>query len=84
MTLKEQATINDVKLTQAVMKEHQKTMQKDIDELKENAKEINEKLDILTAKLDNISGGKQALIWITGVAISISAIVIGFLNANKH
>lgn len=59
-------------------------MQQDIDELKRNSKEINEKLDILTAKLDNISGGKQALIWVTGVALSITGLVLAFLNVNKH
>lgn len=66
------------------MKEHQRNMQQDIDELKRNSKEINEKLDILTAKLDNISGGKQALIWVTGVALSITGLVLAFLNVNKH
>lgn len=66
------------------MREKQHNMQHDIDELKRNAKEINEKLDILTAKLDNISGGKQALIWVTGLVLSISGLVIAFLNVNKH
>lgn len=84
MTAAEATQIQQVSTTQAVMKEHQRNMQNDIDELKSNTKEINEKLDILTAKLDNISGGKQALMWITGVSLTIAGLVIAFLNANKH
>lgn len=84
MTTQEQKTLNQVQIVQATMKEHQRNMQQDIDELKRNSKEINEKLDILTAKLDNISGGKQALIWVTGVALSITGLVLAFLNVNKH
>lgn len=84
MTQAEQKTINQVQVVQATMKEHQRNMQNDIDELKRNSKEINDKLDILTAKLDNISGGKQALMWITGVSLTIAGLVIAFLNANKH
>lgn len=84
MTAAEATQIQQVSTTQAVMKEHQKNMQNDIDELKRNSKEINDKLDILTAKLDNISGGKQALMWITGVSLTIAGLVIAFLNANKH
>lgn len=84
MTAQEQKTVQAISTTQAVMKEHQKNMQNDIDELKRNSKEINDKLDILTAKLDNISGGKQALMWVTGVSLTIAGLVIAFLNANKH
>lgn len=84
MTAQEQKTLNQVQIVQATMKEHQRNMQNDIDELKRNSKEINEKLDILTAKLDNISGGKQALMWITGVALTITGLVLAFLNVNKH
>lgn len=84
MTQQEKKTVQEISTTQAVMKEHQKNMQNDIDELKRNSKEINDKLDILTAKLDNISGGKQALMWITGVSLTIAGLVIAFLNANKH
>lgn len=83
MTAAEATQIQQVSTTQAVMKEHQKNMQNDIDELKRNSKEINDKLDILTAKLDNISGGKQALMWITGVSLTIAGLVIAFLNVNK-
>lgn len=80
MTASEQASLNQMKITQAVMKEHQRNMQEDIDELKKSAREINDKLDRLTSTLDSLSGGKQALMWITGIFIALSGLLISYLN----
>lgn len=66
-----------------MMKEHQKNMQDDIDELKLITKEVNKKLDSVTSTLDNLSGGKQALMWVTGITLTISGLVIAFLNFKK-
>jgi uncharacterized membrane-anchored protein YhcB (DUF1043 family) len=68
MNTREQKTINDVQTVQAVMKEHQKAMQKDLDELKtafnSSTKEINTKLDTITSTLDAITAGRKVLIFL--------------------
>ena len=80
MTAQETKTVQEVSKTQAVMKEHQKNMQGDIDELKLITKEVNKKLDGLTSTLDNLTGGKQALMWFTGTVLVICGLVISFLH----
>jgi len=80
MNAVEQTTINELVIEQAVMKETQKNIQKDIKELKKNTEDINAKLDQLTTTLDNISGGKKALIYITTTIIAIATLVVGALN----
>jgi ABC-type cobalamin/Fe3+-siderophores transport system ATPase subunit len=65
------------------MKAHQRYMQSDIEELKQIVKEMSIKLDNVTKTLDNLSGGKQALMWITGVALTVSGLVIAFFNVTK-
>ncbi len=83
MTIQETRTVQQISNTQAMMKEHQKNMQDDIDELKLITKEVNKKLDSVTSTLDNLSGGKQALMWVTGITLTISGLVIAFLNFKK-
>ena len=80
MTQTEQKTINEVQVVQATMKEHQRNMQNDIDELKKVGKEMNEKLDKLTSTLDSLMGSKKVLIWLTGVALSITGMAIALFN----
>lgn len=58
-------------------------MQNDIDELKQLVKETNEQVQTLNSKFDSLAGGKQALIWITGVSLTIAGLVIAWLNAHK-
>lgn len=84
MTAQEQASINQVKIVQATMKEHQRAMQSDIDELKTLVKETNEQVQLLNQKLDTLSGGKQALMWMTGVFIAVSGVVIAYFNFIKR
>jgi len=82
MNTREQKTINDVQTVQAVMKEHQKTMQKDIDELKES-KEINEKLDKVTSTLEAITAGRKVLIWLATFTTAIAAIIVAWVNGHR-
>lgn len=59
-------------------------MQSDIDELKALVKETNEQVQTINQKLDTLSGGKQALMWITGVALAISGLIISYFNFKKR
>jgi len=87
MNTREQKTINDVQTIQAVMKEHQKTMQKDIDELKtafnSSTKEINTKLDTITSTLDAITAGRKVLIFLATLATAIGGIVVAWVNGHR-
>lgn len=84
MTAAETKTVQQISTIQAVMKEHQRNMQNDIDELKQLVKETNEQVQNLNQKFDTLAGGKQALIWITGVAITISGLIISYFNFKKR
>lgn len=84
MTASEQKTVQKISETQGEMKAHQKYMQGDIDELKQIVKEMSVKLDNVTKTLDNLSGGKQALMWITGVALTVAGLSIAFINLFKE
>jgi len=83
MNTREQKTINDVQTVQAVMKEHQKAMQSDIDELKRLSRDTNNQIIILDQKFDELSGAKKTLMWLTGVAIGVTAIVTAWINGHK-
>jgi len=59
----------------------------DIALLKEAVKDIKVQLDentrvtkTIVSKLDNLSGGKQALMWITGTFIAIAAVIAAFFE----
>jgi uncharacterized coiled-coil protein SlyX len=47
-------------------------------------KSQDEKLDLLNKKFDELTGGKQALMWVTGIALTVSGLVLAFINVNKH
>mgnify|MGYP000944237751 FL=1 len=44
----------------------------------------DEKLDLLNSKFDQLSGGKQALMWVTGVSLTVAGLIIAFINVNKN
>ena len=50
------------------------------DDFNERLKNVEDKLDILISKFDNLSGGKQALMWVTGTMLTISALVLGIVH----
>lgn len=83
MNINEQKTINNVQTVQAVMKEHQKSMQSDIDELKRLSRDTNIQINLLNQKFDELSGARRTLIWLTGIAISIAAVVTAWVNGHR-
>jgi peptidoglycan hydrolase CwlO-like protein len=66
------------------VEEKQTAMQEDIEELKAQAEKINKKLDNINSTLDNLMGGKKALIWITGIFLTITSLAIAIINSFKH
>lgn len=83
MTASEQSTINEVKVVQATMKEHQRNMQNDIDELKQLVKQTNDQIATLNQKFDELNGAKRFLIWFTTLALTVSGLIIAWLNSHK-
>ncbi len=83
MNINEQKTINDVQTVQAVMKEHQKSMQSDIDELKRLSRDTNIQINLLNQKFDELSGARRTLIWLTGVIIGVAAVVTAWVNGHR-
>lgn len=66
------------------MREKQHNMQEDIDELKRIARDTNAQLTLLNQKFDELSGAKRAMMWLTGVTLTIAGLIIAFLNSHKH
>ena len=83
MNINEKNTVGEIQLTQATMKEHQKSMQTDIDELKRLSRDTNIQINLLHQKFDELSGARRTLIWLTGIAISIAAIVTAWVNGHR-
>jgi cystathionine beta-lyase/cystathionine gamma-synthase len=51
-----------------------------VDEVRQGRKDI----ETLQKTIDQLTGGKQALIYITGVALTVAGLILAFLNFNKH
>lgn len=68
----------------AVAQQDIKYMQRDIQEIKKNQEQQSEDIKQILERLDNLSGGKQALMWITGLALTISGLIIAWLNSVRH
>ena len=66
------------------VEQKQEDMVESIRQLSKTLEEQSRKLDELNSKFDNLTGGKQALMWVTGISLTIFGLVIGFLNLNKH
>jgi chromosome condensin MukBEF complex kleisin-like MukF subunit len=82
MNINEKNTVGEIQVTQATMKEHQRTMQNDIDELKRLSRDTNAQINLLNQKFDELSGARRTLIWLTGIAISIAAVVTAWVNGH--
>lgn len=54
-----------------------------VNQLIDSNKRQTEAIETIQKTLDELTGGKQALMWITGISISIAALVIGFINVSK-
>ena len=83
MNINEKNTVGEIQVTQATMKEHQRSMQDDIDELKRLSRDTNIQINLLHQKFDELSGARRTLIWLTGIAISIAAIVTAWVNGHR-
>jgi len=83
MNINERNTVGEIQVTQATMKEHQKSMQSDIDELKRLSRDTNIQINLLHQKFDELSGARRTLIWLTGIAISIAAVVTAWVNGHR-
>lgn len=83
MNINEKNTVSQIQTTQAVMGEHQRTMQNDIDELKRLSRDTNNQIIILNQKFDELSGAKKTLMWLTGVAIGVTAIITAWINGHR-
>lgn len=65
------------------MEDHQKEFAKAIDKINAKLDKQDEKLDALSAKFDELSGAKKAIIWLTGVALTITGLIIAWLNSHR-
>lgn len=83
MNINERNTVSEIQVTQATMKEHQRSMQDDIDELKRLSRDTNVQINLLNQKFDELSGARRTLIWLTGIAISIAAVVTAWVNGHR-
>lgn len=83
MNINEKNTVSEIQVTQATMKEHQRSMQDDIDELKRLSRDTNVQINLLNQKFDELSGARRTLIWLTGIAISIAAVVTAWVNGHR-
>ena len=83
MNINEKNTVSEIQVTQATMKEHQRSMQDDIDELKRLSRDTNVQINLLNQKFDELSGARRTLMWLTGVAIGITAIVTAWINGHR-
>jgi len=83
MNINEKNTVGEIQVTQATMKEHQRSMQDDIDELKRLSRDTNIQINLLHQKFDELSGARRTLIWLTGIAISIAAVVTAWVNGHR-
>jgi phosphopantothenate synthetase len=68
----------------AIIKNNQNNMKETVAEMKEIQKEQSEDIKAILERLDNLTGGKTALMWITGLFVSLVALGIAYLNSIKH
>lgn len=67
----------------ARVEEQQKNMTEAIRLLTQNLEKGNEKLDELNTKFDNLTGGKQALMWVTGILLTVFGLIAAYVNVLK-
>lgn len=57
-----------------------------IQEVKDMRKQLDKNTQdtqAIRSTLDNLTGGKQALMWVTGLSIAIAGTIIGWLHTRK-
>lgn len=66
------------------MEDNQERFAEAIEKINAKLDSQTDQLNELNSKFDQLSGGKQALMWITGVSLTIAGLIIAFINVNKH
>lgn len=88
MTIKETERLVRVEEKQTAMQEDIESLKAQVgkidDKLEHQSTKINDKLDAINSTLDNLMGGKKALIWITGVALTIAGLAIALVNSIRN
>lgn len=65
------------------VEEQQKAMQADINEIKKLQEQQSKDTQAIKETLDNLTGGKQALMWITGIFLAAAALVMALVKEFK-
>jgi uncharacterized coiled-coil protein SlyX len=66
------------------VEERQAEMTDAINKITANLEKGNQKLDELNSKFDNLTGGKQAIMWITGIVLTIAGLIAAYINVLKN
>lgn len=66
------------------VEERQAEMTEAIKLLTTNLENGNKKLDELNSKFDSMTGGKQALMWVTGIVLTIAGLIAAYINVLKN
>ena len=68
----------------AIIKTNQDNMKKTVAEMREIQKEQSEDIKAILERLDNLTGGKTALMWLTGMFLTCVGLAIAFFNSMRH
>ena len=55
---------------------------KAIDELKEGQQQIQAEVSELKSALDELTGAKKALLWLTGMAVGVATVIVMWFKDN--
>lgn len=59
------------------------TALQEIRDMSKRLEKMEGKVDELQTSFDTLSGGKKALMWVTGTFIAVCGLVLAFLNLRK-
>lgn len=66
------------------MEDNQEQFAKDIEKVFKRLDNQDAILIKINKTLDELTGGKRALMWFTGFVVSVFALAIAFFNSTKH
>jgi len=58
-------------------------LKQEVSDLKEDLKLVQTTVSDIKATLDNLSGGRQAIMWVTGTILVIAGLIISALHLRK-
>jgi limonene-1,2-epoxide hydrolase len=67
-----------------MMETNQKNMKETVDEMKAIQKEQSEDIKAILERLDSLTGGKTALMWVTGIFLTVCGLALAFFNSLRH